>query len=212
MRQLKAIALALVAGLAVTAATVTEIRAATILPKNETTVLVTAPLAALGLGGAPTGTAGVSLNPDNKPIFAFDITGGSIDKAGNALIEHNGSGVKLFALANTSISATVGNFLIDTLAGTVSGIVNGSGPSTVLFTLGETTKRGISLDISAGLAGALTAVFGAPDLTGVRFGLANTAPETAAVPVPAPFALLLGAIVGLAAIRRRRAASTLLAA
>jgi hypothetical protein len=211
MTTLKAIALALAAGLsAITLGAAAQ--AATILPKNDTTVLVTAPLAALGLGGAPTGTANVTLNPDNKPIFAFDITGGSIDKAGNALIRHDGSGVQLFALADTSISATVGNFLIDTLAGTVSGIVNGTGASTVLFNFGEVTKRGISLNISSGLAGALTAVFGAPDLTGVRFGFANTAPETAAVPVPAPFALLLGAIVGLAAIRRRLAPAQALSA
>lgn len=207
MLKTKALVLALAAGLFAAAA-----QAATILPKNDTTVLVTARLAALGLGGAPTGTAGVSLDPDGRPLFAFGITGGTIDKAGNALIEHTGSGVQLFALAAPATSATVGNFLIDTLAGTVSGIVNGAGPSTVLFNFGETTRRGISLNISSGLAGALTAVFGAPDLTGARFGFANTAPETAAVPVPAPFALLLGAVVGLAAIRRRRSAVPALAA
>jgi hypothetical protein len=200
-KYLQALTIAVAMGLTGIAA-----QAATILPKNDTTVLVTAPLSLLGLGGAPTGTAGVSLS-DGKPLFAFGITGGTIDAAGNALIEHDGSGVQLFALADTSVSATVGTFLIDTLGGTVSGIVNGSGPSTVLFTFGEITKRGISLNISSALAGALTSVFGAPDLTGARFGFANTAPEVAPVPVAGALPLLAGglALLGAVGLRRRRA-------
>lgn len=197
-RYLAAMALALVAGLSGVAS-----HAATILPKGETTVLVTANLRALGLKAEPTGTASVTTS-DRKPLYSFPITGGTADAAGNLKIEHEGSGVLLFARKNSEIQASVGNFLIDTLAGTVSGIVNGAGPSVVLFTLGELTPRGISLDISSVLAGALTAVFGAPDLTGVRFGLANTAPEIAPVPLPATGLALLGALVGLGALRRRR--------
>jgi hypothetical protein len=179
-------------------------QAATILPKNQTTVLVTAPIGALGLGGVPTGTAGVSIDGDGFPLFAFNITGGTIDANGNALIEHDGSGVRLFALANPTISATVGNFLVDTLGGTISGIVNGTGPQTVLFTFDEVTPRGIAIDISSALAGALTAVFGAPDLTGVRFGFANTAPEPAPVPLPAGAPLILAALAALGLVARRR--------
>jgi hypothetical protein len=198
---LAAIILALVAGLVGAAS-----HAATILPTENTTVLVTAPLAALGLGGAPTGSATVTTTGD-FPLFSFGITGGSVDKSGNALIEHDGSGVKLFALANPSVSASVGNFLVNTLAGTVSGIVNGAGPSVVLFNFSEVTPKGIALNISSTLAGALKGVFGAPDLTGARFGFANTAPQVAPVPIPAPFALLLGAVGGLAVIRRARTPS-----
>ncbi len=197
----RTLAVALAMGLAGAVA-----NAATILPKNNTTVLVTAPLTALGLGGAPTGTAGVSLDGEGLPLFAFGITGGTIDAAGNALIEHDGSGVRLFALADPTISATVGNFLIDTLAGTVSGIVNGSGPSTVLFNFDAVTPRGIAISISSALAGALTGVFGAPDLTGARFGFANTAPEVAPVPLPATLPLAAAGFAALAAFGARRRA------
>jgi hypothetical protein len=181
--------------------------AATILPQGQTTVLVTASLKALGLGGAPTGTAGVSIN-DSFPLFSFNITGGTVDAAGNALIKHAGSGVQLFALANSTISATVGSFLIDTKAKTVSGVVNGGSASAILFTFGEVTKRGISLQISTALAGALTAVFGAPDLTGVRFGFANTAPQVAPVPVAGALPVMAGGLglLGAIGLRRRKAA------
>jgi hypothetical protein len=175
--------------------------AATIAPTGETTVLVTAPIGSLGLGANPTGTASVS-DAGGQPLFAFDITGGTIDGAGNALIEHDGSGVELFALAQPGISARVANFLIDTAAGTVSGNVNGGAGATVLFTFGNVTAGGIELNISADLAGALTAVFGAPNLTGVQFGLANTAPS--AVPLPASALLLLAGLGALGAARSRR--------
>ncbi len=179
--------------------------AATILPQGQTTVLVTAPLKALGLGGAATGTGGVTLS-DGFPLFSFNITGGTVDAAGNALIQHVGSGVQLFALADQTIAATVGNFLIDTKAKTVSGVVNGGSASAILFTFGEVTKRGISLNISTALAGALTAVFGAPDLTGVRFGFANTAPQVAPVPVAGALPLMAGGLgmLGALGLRRRR--------
>jgi hypothetical protein len=64
------------------------------------------------------------------------------------------------------------------------------------------TAGGIELNISADLAGALTAVFGAPNLTGVQFGLANTAPS--AVPLPASALLLLAGLGALGAARSRR--------
>lgn len=174
-----------------------------LLPVGETSVEVTADLAALGLSGAPTGTASVDVSGVN-PVFSFAITGGTLDMGGNFLIEHEGSGVALSALADPMISATVGNFLIDTGAGTVAGNVNGGSAAPVLFEFGTVSDAGIPLLISGDLAGALSAVFGAPDLTGAQFGLANTAP--AAVPLPAALPLLLAGIAGLALLRRRRAA------
>jgi hypothetical protein len=175
---------------------------ATISPIGTTNVRVVAPLAALGLGAAPTGTATVDLT-GVKPLFLFPITGGTIDASGNAVIQHNGSGLTLFSLDDASLAATVSDFIIDTLAGTVSGIVNGSGPTTVLFNFGGIRPDGIILNVSSGLAGALTSVFGVSDLTGARFGFGNTDPVAAPVPLPAS-ALLLISAVGLAGWAARR--------
>ena len=183
-------------------------QAATILPIGETTVSVVAPLSTLGLGAAPTGTATLDTS-GARPLFAFDITGGTVDTSGNALIEHEGSGVQLFALADTTIFAEVGDFLIDTFAGTVSGTVNGAGAGTVLFNFGESTRFGIVLEISSDLAAALAGVFGAPDLTGARFGYANTDPQIGPAPIPLPATLPLlaaGLLVAGLAARRRKAA------
>lgn len=176
-----------------------------ILPQNVTTVKVTADLDGLGLSGAPTGTAGVSFD-DGSPIFAFNITGGTaMDDM--LVIEHDGSGVQLSA---GSVSAEVGNFVIDTAAGDVSGNVNGGATFVQLFTFGGVTDDGIILNISADLAGALNTVFGVDGLAGAQFGFANTAPvldAPAAVPLPASLPLLLAGLGGAAMLRRRKQAA-----
>jgi hypothetical protein len=173
---------------------------------NETTVTVTVPLGTLGLSGAAFGMASGSLD-GGLPAFSFPITGGTIDSAtGGALIEHNGSGV---TLTDGGTSATVGNFLIDTLAATVFGdlIDAATGTSIAsgldLFGFGpETARPGVQLLISSTLAGALSATFGAPDQTGVEFGYA--VPDIAAVPVPAAGLLLLGGLGMMGALRAGR--------
>lgn len=170
-----------------------------IAPIGVTTVEVTADLAGLGLGGAPVGSATA-----NGAVFSFPITGGSITD-GNALIEHDGSGVTLFTLAeDNNASVSVGNFLIDTMMGTVSGDVFGLATGVTFFTFGTPDPlRGIPLLISSDLAIALTSIFGAGDLTGAEFGLANTSPTP--VPLPAGLPLLLAGLGGLAVLRRKRA-------
>ncbi len=176
---------------------------------NETTVTVTAPLGALGLSGAAFGTASVSL-VDGLPAFSFPITGGTIDAAtGGALIEHNGSGV---TLTGAGATATVGNFLIDTLGTTVFGDLIDAATGTsvasglALFGFGtETARPGVQLLITSTLAGALSGTFGAPDLTGAEFGYA--VPDIAAVPVPAAGLLLLGGLGMMGVLRARRRAA-----
>lgn len=165
-----------------------------------TTVDVTADLAGLGLAGAPFGSATVEI-VDGLPRFSFPITGGELADDGSALIEHEGSGVTLSALADPSISATVGGFLIDTAGATVFGDVIGGPQDLALFTLGDVTDDGVALLIGADLAGALTGAFGADDLTGAQFGLANTAPTP--VPVPGAAVALLTGLAAFAAFRRR---------
>jgi hypothetical protein len=171
---------------------------------GTTEVLVTADLAALSLAGAPTGTATVEIS-GGLPLFGFGITGGTLDQAtGAALIEHDGSGVSLSA---GMVSATVGNFLIDTMAMTVSGTVNGTLDDVPLFTFGTGTEfAGVQLLISGALAGALSSTFGVADLTGAEFAYAVPGPEVAPVPLPAGGLLLIGAFGGLAFASRKRAA------
>jgi hypothetical protein len=72
------------------------------------------------------------------------------------------------------------------------------------FTFGTPGTGGIPLLISSDLAIALTSIFGAGDLTGAEFGLANTSPTP--VPLPAGLPLLLAGLGGLAVLRRKRAA------
>lgn len=171
----------------------------------KTEVEVTAPLGALGLTPAPFGSATAI-----GAIFTFPVTGGTLDSlTGVALVEHDGSGV---ALTAGTQSAFVGNFLIDTAAASVfaDGAALGA-PGFLdapIFTFGTGTELpGVELLISPTLASVLTAVFGAPDLTGVTFGYAR--PDVAVVPVPAAGLLLLSAVggLGIAGARRRTAAS-----
>jgi hypothetical protein len=171
-----------------------------IAPTGVTTVKVTANLGALGLGGAPVGTATFA-----DGVFSFPITGGTFDTATtDALIEHEGSGVRLFTTSGDLKEVSVGNFLIDTMKGTVSGDILGGASGVTFFTLGGPVDGSIPLLISPALAGALTSIFGAGNLSGEEFGLANTNP--AVVPLPAGLPLLLAGVGGLALLRRKRAA------
>jgi len=192
---------AAVASLALLAVVGAPAQAATLpIIGNFTEVEVTADLAGLGLTPAPFGSATAS-----GAVFTFPVTGGSLDSiSGDALVEHNGSGV---ALTAGTLSAFVGNFLIDTAAATVFGdgaVLGGEGFSGApLFTFGTgEALPGVELLISPALAGALSAIFGAPDLTGATFGYAR--PDLAVVPVPAAGLLLLSALGALGALRRRQ--------
>ena len=80
---------------------------------GTTAVTVTADLAGLGLTPGLEGSATAEVNDGLLTVF-FPITGGSTGPAGNALIEHEGSGVSLTAEDGTT--ASVGNFVIKTSA------------------------------------------------------------------------------------------------
>ena len=176
---------------------------------GATTVEVTAPLGGLGLAAAPFGSATA-----DGATYAFPITGGQTGMDG-LLVEHEGSGVTLSALADPSTAVTVGNFVVDLTVDTpeegLLGDVIGGAEGLPLFDFGEATEVGLPLLVSGTLAGALTDVFGASDLTGAEFGVASTAPvfEDAAtpapIPVPASLPLLAAGLIGLGLVARRRA-------
>jgi hypothetical protein len=175
------------ATLATPAAAATIIGGAT-----EVTVTAAPALTGLGLSFAPFGTASVTTNSAGLPVASFLITGGTRDDlTGALLVRHDGSGLT-FSSAGRTLS--VGNFVIDTAAATVTATAtaNGSPLGTVpLFTIGS----GLSLLLTPQAAGAFTTVFNAPNLAGTQFGTADVnavfAPTAAAVPEPAAWALMI---------------------
>lgn len=184
---------------------------------GETRVQVTADLAALGLTPGITGTA--SIVSGSPLTVSFPVTGGALDPALSGFILHEGSGVSLTAGSNT---LTLGNFIIDTVSSRILGdaALNGAAlaDDLPLFTFDLTTvtpaqltdlnSPALVLSFTAGAAGALTQVFGAPNLTGAEFGRAATAP-VAAVPEPSTWAMMIFgfALIGTAASRQRRRVS-----
>jgi hypothetical protein len=182
-----------------------------------TAVSVTANLAALGLTIGTVGTATSSTT--GVPRVFFPITGGDLNPANlGGTILHNGSGVTFTAGANV---LTTRNFVIDTINQRITGdvLLNGSSlaSSASLFTFNlaglsaaqitNTANPALALNISPTAAGVFTQVFNAPNLSGAQFGLAATAPQLAAVPEPASWAMLIAGfgLVG-ASLRTRRTA------
>lgn len=129
----------------------------------------------LGLTPAPVGPGVLGGSPLQA---SFPITG-AFAKGG--IVKHVG-GLSLSA-GGTTLSLT--NYWIDLNRGvlTANAAVNGSSVGRVdLFDLGAAAPKAgcaataeLSLDSQA--AGALTAVFGAPNLTGAHFGTACVAPR-----------------------------------
>lgn len=188
---------------------------ATTIAGGTTAVRVTADLAGLGLTPGLTGSATVDSSLGFDRIF-FPVTGGDLDFSTLAgQIRHDGSGITLTSGATV---VGLGNFVIDTAASqlladvTLNGSAFASAAPIISFSLagltaGQVTdlaNPAISLRFTQTGASALTAAFGAPDLTDAEFGLAATAPV--AVPEPATWAMMIlgfGA-VGLATRRRLR--------
>jgi hypothetical protein len=182
---------------------------------DQTIVLLTSAglLSSVGISVSPTGSAVIDLDIASRPEALFPITGGELlGLAGT--IEHDGSGL---LLAQGGTELPLGNFLIDTtqlllfgdtplgnvplfdlglctsLAGTAEECIDGDG--SVLL-------DGFKLSLTATAAGALSQVFGLPDLTGTQIGVARI--DARVVPEPST-ALLIGAgLVAAAASRSRR--------
>lgn len=179
--------------------------AATIIGGGTSVTLTSAPaLTGLGLSFAPFGTASVT-TVGGVPVVTFLVTGGTVnDTTGRALINHNGSGLNFTSGAN---ALRISDFLINTTTNVLTGSVRFGTTNLAdvpLFNIGS----GMSLILTSQAAGAFTAVFGAPNLTGTVIGTADTNIVTVASPVPEPAAwgmMLLGfGLVGTALRTRQR--------
>ena len=134
--------------------------------------------------------------------FGFGISGGTAFMDGNALIEHDGVGVTLNAQGS---SATIGDFIIDTTAGNVTGTLNGAG-SFEFFVFGSGNDLpGVELLLSETLSSTLESFFSLPEdaLEGATVG--DAVPQPTLVPLPAAGWMLLAALGGLGLVRRRAA-------
>ena len=168
-------------------------------------------LTAVGLGVGGLGTAIISPGSSGISLAYFPVTASAIDTVSFAgSIEHDGSGL---SLSTASATVNLTDFVIDTVGGTLSGnvAVGASNLGVVpLFNLGSSGNPAapFSLALTAAAAGALTTVFGVPNLTGFVLGNANTIPITAAVPEPATVLSMLAGLglIGIS-LRRRQAAN-----
>jgi PEP-CTERM motif len=204
--------IATAAAMTFAAASVAQAAALPIVGGVTSVTVTSAPtLTALGLGFAPLGSAVASPGSAGTPLVYFPVTGGSIDTASFAgTIAHNGSGIRLF---NSTASANLTDFLINTSTGVLSGSV-AFGTTTLtgvpLFNLSASgvITSPFNLTVTAAAGGALSTIFGIPNITGAVLGTANTIPITTAVPEPATVASMLAglALMGGMLARRRSAA------
>ncbi|MBC7940228.1 MAG: PEP-CTERM sorting domain-containing protein [Chitinophagaceae bacterium] len=197
--------LALVAGLA---ASQVNAQSLPIVDGFTSVKLTSAPtLTAAGLSVGVLGSALFSPGSDGLPLAYFPITGGLLNTGTFAgSIEHNGSGLRL-STASASVNLT--DFVINTSALTLSGDVAFGGTSLADVPLFNLSASGdlsapFTLTLTSTAAGALTTIFGLPNLTGLTVGVANTLPVTT-VPEPATYLSLLGglALIGGSLARRR---------
>jgi hypothetical protein len=187
---------------------------------DQTIVLLTSLPLLTGAGLTPSGLGTAIVGGDlvGRAEAAFPITGGDLTGIAGT-IEHDGSGLRL---DDGATQVDLENFLIDTTLfqlfgdASVDGTPVGNVP---LFDLGLCTSLagtaaqcidsdgsvlldGFKLSLTEAASGALSSVFGLPDLTGAQIGVARI--DARVVPEPST-ALLIGAgLVAASAKRSRR--------
>jgi hypothetical protein len=167
---------------------------------NKTTVSLTSfdTLIGLGLIPAPLGTATVNTLV-TPPEITFPITGGIFDSVtSKALIEHEGSG---FSLTKSATTLNLENFLIDTGISKLFGDASFGitvVPDLPIFDISGT----LDLLLTKEAAGAISAIFEVPNLTGAIIG--KVVALDVKVPEPATLALLVFGLAGLAGCSRKK--------
>ncbi len=135
----------------------------------------------------------------NFPITGGDTTGGLIDHSGGLTL--TGKATPMGVGTEVVTENYVINLNTSTLTSEV--VVNGGTPmmNVPLFSIGA----GDALTVSSTLAGALSSVYGVPNLTGAPVGTATVSPTTA-TPEPASFALLGGGLLAAFVSRKKKRA------
>ena len=175
--------------------------AATITGGTTAVTLTSAPsLASLGLSVSPTGTATVATDASGLPVVTFPITGGTT-AGGNAIIEHNGSGL-LFSNGGGA-TLGIGNFRIDTAAALITGDASANGSALGIVPLFKLAP-GAQLLLTAEAAGAFQTVFNADVVENTIVGTAAVNPIAAGVPEPATWSLMILGFGAVGAAMRRR--------
>ena len=171
---------------------------------DETRVELTAAgaLGALGVSVQPVGIGAIDAA---GPTAIFPITGGSVDDVtGDALIEHDGSGLTLSVGTDSLLLL---NFLIDTAQTTIFGdavVIDDDGGMITAAALNDidifSFDAGLNVFLTDTAAGALNGLFGTAFAAGDKIGEASL--DLATVPVPAALWLLAPAAGVLVTLRR----------
>ena len=123
----------------------------------------------------------------------FPITGGDLSMG---IIDHSGG----LGFTKGGVTTDITDFEINLNTDILSGLVNGGATLTPFFDIG----KGDVLTLNSTLAGALSSIYGIPDLTGATIGTATV--SISSVPEPSAWAMMLLGFGGLGFAGYRRVA------